>query len=193
MGAHDADAEVPAEIRPADEVARRALALFAVVGTALGVPRDDATSWLRTEELWDALTPHELAYLEQTNPPRQAHINFGWQSERLIVLLWALGKIPELPDSATQCDTSLFKSVLLPLTNTATRAFVAQAMLIDEERLWKQAESYLDDHWKARDAQIHGRPMPPGIDIEIVQERHHAINWITGYDGLPWDEVTTDT
>jgi hypothetical protein len=35
--------------------------------------------------------------------------------------------------------------------------------------------------------------MPPGIDIEIVQERHHAINWITEYDGLPWDEVTTDT
>jgi hypothetical protein len=35
--------------------------------------------------------------------------------------------------------------------------------------------------------------MPPGIDIEIVQERHHAINWVTGYDGLPWDEVTTDT
>jgi hypothetical protein len=35
--------------------------------------------------------------------------------------------------------------------------------------------------------------MPPGIDIEIVQERHHAINWITECDGLPWDEVTTDT
>jgi hypothetical protein len=29
--------------------------------------------------------------------------------------------------------------------------------------------------------------------LEIVQERHYAINWITGYGGLPWDEVTTDT
>ena len=39
--------------------------------------------------------------------------------------------------------------------------------------------------------------MPPGIEIEIeieiVQERHHAIKWITGYEGLPWDEVATDT
>ena len=35
--------------------------------------------------------------------------------------------------------------------------------------------------------------MPPGIDIESAQERHHAIKWITGYEGLPWDEVTTDT
>jgi hypothetical protein len=181
------------ETRPAPEVARRCLALFAVVGTALGAPRDQIFSWLRTEGLWGDLTAHEVAYLEQGNPPRKAHINFGWQSERLIVLLWALGKIQELPDSATQCDTSVFKSILPPFARTSTRTFIAQASLIDEDSLWKQADFYLEDHWKARDAQLHERSMPPGIDIEIVQERHHAINWITGYDGLPWDEVTTDT
>lgn len=150
-------------------------------------------SWLRTEGLWGALTPHEMAYLEQTNPPRQARINFGWQRERLIVLLWALGRVQELPDSATQCDTSIFKSVLPPFTAAATQTFIAQASLIDEDRLWEQADSYLDDHWRARDARLHERQMPTDVDIEIVQERHHAINWITGYDDLPWDEVTTDT
>jgi hypothetical protein len=31
------------------------------------------------------------------------------------------------------------------------------------------------------------------VDIEIIQERHHAINWVIGYEGLSWDEVTTDT
>jgi Domain of unknown function (DUF4272) len=190
---NDAEDRVEDAIRPAGEVARRSLALFAVVGRALGVPRDEIISWLRTEDLWDALTPHEAAYLEQTHPPRKAQIDFGWQSERLIVLLWALGRVQELPDSATQCDTSVFKVVLPPFARTATQAFVAQAALIDEERLWKQAELYLDEHWKARDAKLHERSMPPGIDIEIAQERHHAINWITGYDDLPWDEVTTDT
>lgn len=193
MGVDNADAQVADEIRPAQEVARRSLALFGVVGRALGLSRDQVISWLRTEELWGALTPHEVAYLEQAEPPRKAHINFGWQSERLIVLLWALGKVLELPDSATQCDTSLFMSVLPPFAKTATGAFIAQARLIDDEKLWKQAEAYLDDHWKARDARLHGRPMPPTIDIEIVQERHHAINWITGYESLSWDEVTTDT
>jgi hypothetical protein len=181
------------EIRPPQEVARRSLALFAAVRTALGVPRDEVISWLRIEGLWGALTPHEVAYLELTNPTRKAHINFGWQSERLIVLLWALGRIEELPDSATQCDTSVFKSVLPPFARTSTQAFIAQAMLIGEDRLWNQAELYLEDHWIARDAQLYERPMPPGIDIEIVQERHHSINWITGYEGLPWDDVTTDT
>lgn len=190
---NDVEDEVRDAIRPAHEVARRCLTLFAVVGTALGAPRDVVISWLRTEGLWGALTPHEVAYLEQTNPPRKAHINFSWQSERLIVLLWALGEIPELPDSATQCDTSVFTSVLPPFSGTSTQAFITQATLIDEGSLWKQAELYLEDHWKARDAQLHQRSMPPGIDVEIVQERHHAINWISGYGGLPWDDVTTDT
>ena len=82
---------------------------------------------------------------------------------------------------------------MLPFGRTSTQAFIAQATLIDKDGLWRQAELYLEDHWKARDARLHERSMPPGIDIEIVQERHHAINWITGYAGLPWDEVTTDT
>jgi hypothetical protein len=189
----DADESGEDEIRPAQEVARRCLALFAVVGTALGAPRDEILSWLRTEGLWGDLTEHEVAYLEQADPPRKAHINFGWQSERLIVLLWAIGKIQELPDSATQCDTSIFKSILPPFARTSTRTFIAQASLIDEDSLWEQADFYLEYHWKARNAQLHERSMPSDIDIEIVQERHHAINWITGYDGLQWDEVTTDT
>ena len=128
----DAEDGVEEEIRPAPEVARRSLALFAVVGAALGVPRDEIISWLRTEGLWGALTPHEVAYLEQTNPPRKAHINFGWQSERLTVLLWALGKIQELPDSAMQCDTSVFKSVLPPFAKMSAQAFIEQATLIDK-------------------------------------------------------------
>jgi hypothetical protein len=55
------------------------------------------------------------------------------------------------------------------------------------------ADELLNLHWRARDAEINGRPMPRDLDIEIIQERHHAINWVIGYEGLPWDEVTTDT
>jgi hypothetical protein len=31
------------------------------------------------------------------------------------------------------------------------------------------------------------------VNIEIIQERHRAINWVNGYDSAPWDEVTSDT
>ncbi len=51
------------------------------------------------------------------------------------------------------------------------------------------AEEVLMLHWETRDARIKGRPSKRRVDIEIIQERHHAINWLIGYDGLDWDEV----
>jgi hypothetical protein len=99
-------------IRPPEDVARRSIALLAVVCTAHGAPKDEVISWLRSESIWGSLTPLEMAYLGHTNPPQQAHINFSWQSERLIVLLWALGRIQELPDSATQCRLGICRSVM---------------------------------------------------------------------------------
>ena len=42
-------------------------------------------------------------------------------------------------------------------------------------------------------AQRDGLPLRQPVDVEIIQERHHAINWVIGYEGLPWDLVTTDT
>ena len=55
------------------------------------------------------------------------------------------------------------------------------------------ADELMNLHWEARDAEVHARASPLRVDIEVVQERHHAINWVMGYDSLPWDEVTTDT
>jgi hypothetical protein len=55
------------------------------------------------------------------------------------------------------------------------------------------ADDLLRRHGEARDAKLNaGTPRKP-VDIEIVQERHHTINWIVGHDGAPWDKVTTDT
>jgi hypothetical protein len=41
--------------------------------------------------------------------------------------------------------------------------------------LLQKADELLNEHWQARDARLNNRPQPPGIDIEIVQERHHAM------------------
>lgn len=53
------------------------------------------------------------------------------------------------------------------------------------------ADELMDFHWQARVAKIHFKPTQ--LDTEAIQERHHTINWVIGYDGAPWDEVTTDT
>jgi hypothetical protein len=73
------------------------------------------------------------------------------------------------------------------------QAFVAEAKLRPEKELIECADQILDLHWTARDAKIKGLDPSQPVNLGIIQERHHAINWVIGYDGLAWDEVTTDT
>jgi len=183
----------PDEIRDAKDIARRTLALFATVGLALGASREEITSWLREEGLWDELSPSELAYVSAENPTEKQGIDASWRSEALLLLLWALGKIDTLPPPNAQCDSALFQELLPPYALVSVTEFISSAQRRDDEVLLDMADKLLDFHWEARDAKFRGRPIPPHLDIEIIQERHHAINWVIGYDGLPWDEVTTDT
>jgi len=189
----DAEDSPPDEIRSAHDVAVRALALFSAVGVALGAPRTEVVPWLEAEGLWEELSPLEREFLSREDAPERSRINFSWHSERLIVLLWALGRVSTLPASSVQCDPALFQELLPPYADESVSSFVRSAKLRSEEELLRKANELLDQHWKARDARMNGRPLPSDIDIEIVQERHHAINWIIGYGSLSWDEVTTDT
>lgn len=186
------DDDSPDVIRSPSEVARRSLVLFAPVRAALGVPRETAHEWLVRNGLAADLTPVEAAYLANPAPAERESINFSWQSERLIVLLWALGAV-ELPPPDEQCDTMIFQSVLPPYANVDVAAFLTSARLRPDAELLAMADHMLNLHWEARDARINNRTPSPAVDIGIIQERHHAINWIIGYCGLPWDEVTTDT
>ena len=181
----------PDEVRDESEIARRALALFGVVGLGLGAPHIDINSWLKEEDLWGELSPSELAYVSTKEPTKKQSIDATWKSEALIVLLWTLEKIEYLPAITEQCDTSIFQELLPPYANLSSAEFIASAKRHPDDILIRMADELMDYHWQARDAKIHSKPTE--LDIEIIQERHHAINWVIGYDGAPWDEVTTDT
>jgi hypothetical protein len=174
-------------------VARRCLALFCAVALALKAPRGKILEHLKNEEVSEALSPAERSFLRKAKPSRREIINYSWHSERLTVLLWALRKIDSMPGFGTQCDTRVFTELLPPYASIDVTEFIRTAQLRSDEELIDLADTVLEAHWQARDASIHKRPAPSGIDLEVVQERHHAINWIIGYDGLDWDDVTTDT
>ena len=183
----------PDRIRDPQEIARRALALFGVVGLALGAPKDELVPWLHNESLWGELTPQELAYVVSPNPTKQQEVYASWRSEALVVLLWSLGLVESMPSLNEQCDTGEFQRILPPFTDTSVEQFIATASRRPDEVLTALADALLNSHWEARNARSHGRPVPSHLDIGIIQERHHAINWVIGYDGLAWDEITTDT
>ena len=183
----------PDTIRSPEEVARRALALFSVVGVALGAPRPDVIEWLDSTGLRAALAPSEERFIATPTPSEQQIINAGWLSERLIVLCWALCKLGELPGPDEQCDTGFFQEILPPFADVDTASFIAGAKMRSEADLVERADEILRHHGEARYAKLTGKPPRIPVDIEIAQERHHAINWVIGYEGLPWDEVTSDT
>jgi len=189
----EGDDFVPDEVRSPQEIARRALALFGVVGLALGSPRSEVIEWLNDHNLHEALSPGELKFIKNQRPSSKQKINFSWQAERLTVLLWALNFVEQLPDADKQCDTRVFKLCIPPFSEQSVEQFISRAILRSENELWEEAERARDLHWQARDAQLNNRTPRDPVDIEVVQERHHAINWVTGYCGLDWDEVTTDT
>jgi len=181
------------EIRSANDVARRALVLFSVVGLALGAERSAILGWLAENDLWSDLAPSEADFIDTPDPSPKQIINASWLCERLIVLLWALGAIDLLPPADEQCDTAIFQDILPPFASASVTEFIVGAKLRPGAELIAMADAVLRLHWEARDARLKARAPRNPVDAEIIQERHHAINWVIGYDGLPWDEVTTDT
>jgi hypothetical protein len=183
----------PDEVRSPQVIARRALALFGVWGFTTAAPRAEVLDWLDENNLRAELSPSELEFIGEQNPSPQREINFSWHSERLIVLLWALNLVESLPGADGQCDTSIFQRCLPPFTEQPVQQFITNATLRSADELWAEAERVFHLHAEARNARLNDRISREPVDVEVVQERHHAINWVTGYDALDWDEVTTDT
>lgn len=179
--------------RSPTEVAYRALALMSVIAVALGAERAEILDWLKQHDLWQKLAPSEAEFLDTSDPSQQQIINASWLCERLIVIVWALGALEQLPLPDEPCDTAGFLTILPPYAPIGVSDFVTSAQLRHPSTLIEMAGEMQSLHWEARNAMLKGLNTSLSIDIEIIQERHHAINWLIGYDGLDWDEVTTDT
>ena len=183
----------PDEIRLPEDVARRALALFATTGVAFGADRDEVIDWLRENGLWAELSPMELAFLENPSPPEKVIVDRGWDSESLIVLAWALGHVSQLPAADEQCELGQLGDAFPPFADISAHAFIADARLRPDTELQQLQEECFHLHAEGRNARLQNRAPRKAVNIEIIQERHRAINWVNGYDSAPWDEVTSDT
>lgn len=177
--------------RSAEEIAKRALTLSAVVSCAYGASKQEVIDWLKHEDLWLTVTPEEREFLER-DASEQVRRNFTWKVEALVPLLWAIGKLDTMPGVGKECDMDpVKKAVIWPPNPTA--AFILSAALRDEDEISIEYEKVYDAHWKARDAKLNGGQPPRGINAGVVYERHYGFNWLRGYMGQPWDEITTDT
>jgi len=204
----DSQDEYIDQIRSADEVARRCIVLYAVVAAGHGEPRDPLVQWLRREGLWEEVSPEESEFLLSTSPSQKQRINATWRAEALFPLLWALGLISELPSPQQLCDLQLIRGVLPTLLGSVS-GFISTARLRSDAEIQAANEAINHIHWRVRDWQLGHQPTPPGklprmphenidppaesYDADVVRERHYGLNWLIGYCGQDWDDITTDT
>jgi hypothetical protein len=184
------NADEEAVLRPAAEVARRAVVLCAVAARGEVLEREKAVGFLEQAGLWQEATPKEQVFLNDPQPGRQDVTQFTWRYESLWVLLWALGHVDDLGFPGAICDVP--RAVRLVL-DTPIAELVGKASLRPAEEVLDALDLIYRCHWAVQDARLKGQPPPGGIEPGVVQERHYALNWLTGYRSQDWDEVTPDT
>jgi len=183
--------DIEDEVRAPGEIAKRALSLAAVISCAYGDSRKDVIAWLKQEDLWDTVSPAEKEFL-QNKSTREQDAKFTWRIEALVPLLWAINKIEAMPDLKSECDTGpLKKAVVWP--PASTKEYIASAKIRAEDELSEEYEKVYQAHWKVRDARLNNKSVPKKFNPEVVYERHYGFNWVIGYMGQDWDDITTDT
>jgi hypothetical protein len=201
------------EVRPAAEVACRAVALGGFVAAALDPgSRRSVIAWLEREGLREKSSPVEQGFLRAVRPEKTDLVRFTRHVERLWALGWALRRIEDLGAPLGPCDHDIALG-LVPGVGDSTAAFLRGARVrsadevTDELSILQQIRS----RWNSADVEARGtrieageitivridaaRPRPDlaGIDDEVAREWHLALNWLVRYMNEPWDEISADT
>ncbi len=177
--------------RTAKEIAKRSIIISSVVSCAYGDSKEDNIRWLKQEDLWDDVSPEELAFLTSKTDKKTSN-KFTWRIEALVPLLWAIQKIPSPQTLTGQCDMETMKSAIV-WPPAPTKTFIESSSLRSEIEISEEYEKVYNAHWSVRDAQINNKAIPDNLDPEVIYERHYAFNWIIGYMGQEWDDISTDT
>ncbi|PIT05973.1 hypothetical protein TSA1_09270 [Bradyrhizobium nitroreducens] len=176
--------------RSKEEVALRTLCVLFVAAKGEGLGEDLVEQLLGSYELRPHLTPVELAFVLDKSPSQHDRIQFTWRHEAAWTLLWALGFVAQLGKPAQFCDVGFAASTMAERT---TSQFIEDSELRPIADILDQADLIYRYHWAVRNALARGQQIPAALDPGVTEERHHALNWLIGYQDQAWHHVTTDT
>lgn len=136
------------------------------------------------------LTLAEAAFMADPAPSDQDRLDMSWRYEGVFVLLWVTGFYGALPPEDQIVDVAEMGAMLREL---GSEGVMAGAKLRPQAEILDMADYYYRLHWAVTDARLKGAPLPDGTDAGIMMERARALNWLYGYAGQGWDEVSADT
>ncbi len=105
-------------------------------------------------------------------------------------MLWSLGYVPELAPPTSICDVPAAVTFMKDRTRDK---FIQDAELRPIGEILDEADLIYRYHWAVVDVRVTGLKIPEDIDGSVVMERHYALNWLIGYMGQAWDDISTDT
>ena len=167
-------------------VGERALTLWTLVLRSIApAQREVLVNAFAAEGSRDWLTEAELGFLLNDRPDHREIVAFGWQAERLAVLLWALG-LAELPGHDVKCDPIAFATLLPPTSQAGFETFLAGLRLRGRDEI-DAAAADIDRSYRAvQAAEADGLEPPPGLGPEILDERVRAAAWLQGRRLADW-------
>ena len=181
-----ADEEV--HMRPAQEVAKRAVCLMAVACEAEGRPDFSALEFLKKHGLEGSLSPAEKKLLTDKELFEKQRTVFTWRYESLATLMWCLKQRKDLPFP----DAQQRPIVDITTIEKDVKGFIANAELRSVEEILDQNDLAYRCNWAGRNARRKGKEQA-GMILSVVYERLYALNWITRLKNAKWDDVSTDS
>jgi hypothetical protein len=181
-------------LRAPEDILRRMLALFVVAIRAESLTSknpitvDDLQQ--RFPPAFANLTDAERAFLAQEAPAEQEITQFLWRYEAILVLQWALGLQDALPFADAICDVS---SISGKVIERGTEGLRKQLAGRTASEILDALDLHYRLHWASRQAILKKTPVPAGLNDGVLQERHHALNWLVRFEDREWDDVETPT
>jgi Domain of unknown function (DUF4272) len=176
--------------RSKDEIAWRAMALLVVAVKGEGLEHERVLEIVDEYGLQPHLTKKEAAFIYDPLPTEHDRIQFVWRYEAAWVLLWSLGYVDELPIPAGICDVPRAVGFMRDRTPSE---FIRDARLRPLDKILDEADLIYRYHWAVVDSRVNDKAVPASLNPSVTLERHYALNWLIGYMGQDWDDVSTDT
>jgi|WetSurMetagenome_2_1015567.scaffolds.fasta_scaffold382128_1 hypothetical protein len=186
------ETEEETRLRTPEEVGERIICLIAIAAAADGLEKDRILEWLQKNSLMDTLSARERSFLENIKTDNNLKRQFTWYSECVWLLLWALKKVERsLPTEQCTIHELLQK---IPEFGSDISEFLKSLELRGKKEIVDLSDFIYRAHWTTRKNQTDKTIKIGSLNPDVVQEWHHAINWLTWYDDIEdWDEITTDT
>ncbi len=186
------------KLRSKDEIAYRSLALTVVAAKAQGMRQGSVENAVKHLGLSSYFSPRERAFILDPTPPHQDVVQASWRGEAAWPLYWALGFIDRLDRPTHVVGDNDLPQPVHAVQDHGAGPYIESARLRALDEILDEADLIYRYHWAVREAWLRGRRMPASLDPGVVQERHHALNWLlvpvdVDEEAPQWDDVDTST